>query len=459
MTDFFRAQLLQEDLSDYLIDPNILTIGDDVQDTDIRSELILDALIQRVAYKNSIFAERLMKAKDQLAEWTDLPEDETLELILDFGERPSLDPNNQSLVQVIKRDHEQLLRDLYLWNKMDALNRAIAKLHERVYALSSHKNSVLIQRFVALVIGHKFEDMSYQEFNYLIADTFDMKYLLKKAQAEEIDLSKFNAIVSDFQVSGAFEKLDLKLYLGETLQFEEPTQKGFASKKSRCGFVEEINQSSSPINYWWTEIKKRKPEVKHQKVQLNEIDVERYLSSINELKSFYRIRFPGFLYPVLRFRTLICLGKKGKGRLEYLRLFAFHNLSKNYQAYLHAKGRADRYAYDRKIQMYEKQYDLYSKKYPDPDCSTPEACEYARSTLLLSMQLINNRITDLEFTKAHLSAASVIITAPNTTANKSIGVIGLRFFKLNGQSQSEDFRKNKDNFDSQSLNLINGIKK
>ena len=58
-------------------------------------------------------------------------------------------------------------------------------------------------------------------------------------------------------------------------------------------------------------------------------------------------------------------------------------------------------------------WDLLEQKLVDPGGATIEEDEVLRGQIRLIMQLINNRITELEMIKAHKGAASVIVRPPS----------------------------------------------
>lgn len=177
-TDIYRSLKKEKSDQSYIIDPYFKQNEvDGISDPELLSEIFLLKVYERLAKHASTenLAENMLKVSKQLKEWTDIPESHSIPLTNDWGQPLELQ-DNEVMVQVIERDLSQLQRDLNLYNKMSALSRMAAKLHEPLYALHGGENSFDVQNLISVMISANFDSLSSNEIKSEILNSSGFKY-------------------------------------------------------------------------------------------------------------------------------------------------------------------------------------------------------------------------------------------------------------------------------------------
>lgn len=224
-------------------------------------------------------------------------------LVDDYVDLNDLQEGEQQ-VQIAYRRANQIIYNEDLYVAMDGLNRAALRLHEYLYAISSLKMSVKIQRLVSLIFStwHDGLDLAKQG-----------RVLLSELKMETLAMANFE-LPSGAQVDQSGPGPDEICGVWQTMEFDK-TSMGLkvtvALDPHRRSLTRSDFAGLKSTSFSDSRFSERRT------VILNGNELKRFLLSFYYAKSFLEKKFPIFLYPAQSVPAdIICLDAKGIRSLE-----------------------------------------------------------------------------------------------------------------------------------------------
>ena len=346
LLEIWRSQNDNIGLEGFTIDDSLL---DDRKfqgrTVEIRSEYIFLNVLNRIINKLPVLALKIQDAQNKIGQWIDSYE--TLPIIFDYGNDLKLN-DHEMQVQIVHRILDNILYDKYLYDKMNAINRAALKMHEYVYTISNHKKSSLIQKFVVMAFSKEFETMSDEEIMDIVSKTFGLKYLIKDALKNSIELPE-----------GATFNQPLNL---------KKNKKFLAKifKKNFCGILTGHDYTNQSINVRW------KASKKSQTIKLSRKAWKQYYKVLKNVRAFLKAKYPEFLYPTFFWsQAEICLNRTRNGARIIKTIIELKYKSHNNDIIRkRANARVRQFEYKYKLEQIEREMRSLKKDRSSIDLST-----------------------------------------------------------------------------------------
>jgi hypothetical protein len=273
-------------------------------DAEALSRAALLRILGRIQDRLPHLAKRLADTASTLGQW--IPSEGELPLVGDHG-KAKLRPG-EKLVQVAIRQHASVIYDTVLYDKLDALNRAALRLHEWVYALSSHPDAGKIQRFVALALSEGFAKLADAELEKLVREALELGYSAASSDPASLALPAGARSTEEGEPAGLrCGRASFEAGTGRLL-IARPLRRIKSDLELRLRVLQLYTSGQVPME-------------EPKRAELDGRETTRLQETLRELRAFVRARYPVYLYPELEEELSVCV--RGK-RLEWLELQPFY---------------------------------------------------------------------------------------------------------------------------------------